>query len=158
MEMLFALALAATTPALVDHPQTYLASITDIPLRPGEALDGFSVSTWGVRFTSVCHIPGGWTIKAGGGATHEGVLEGEASLGATWLRQPSPSELRSIVLITFYAPVQRHDIGKAGGSVYVPATFKGHARLWADDAERKARLTYINVQLTPATRCPTDGS
>ena len=154
MNVLFALALSATAPAPVDHPQTYLASITGIPLKPGDSIDGFSISTWGVTFNAVCHIPNGWTIKAGGSATPDGVLEGEASLGVTWLRQPSPKQLHDLVLVTLYEPVQRRDVGKVDGPVYIPATFKGNARLWADDTERKVPLSYANVRLTPANRCP----
>ena len=30
-----------------------------------ESIEAFSVKTWGVRFRSVCSIPGGWRIKAG---------------------------------------------------------------------------------------------
>jgi hypothetical protein len=157
MNLLFAVALSVTAPTPVDHPQTYLASITGIPLKPDEAIVAFSISTWGVTFNAVCHIPDGWTIKAGGSATPEGVLEGEASLGVTWLRQASPKQLHELVLITLYEPVQRRDVGKVGGPVYIPATFKGKARLWADDAERKVRLSYANVQLNPANRCPVVG-
>jgi hypothetical protein len=154
MNVLFALVLSATALAPVDHPKTYLASITDIPLKPGERIEGFSISTWGVTFTTVCQIPPGWTIKAGGSATPEGVLEGEASLGTTWLSEASPKPLHNFVLVTLYQPVQRRDVGKEGGPVYIPATFKGHALLSGDDAERKVRLNYANVRLTPANRCP----
>jgi len=154
MIVLFALSLSATAPAPVDHPKTYLASITGIPLKPGERIEGFSISTWGATFSAVCQIPSGWTIKAGGSATPEGVLEGEASLGTTWLSEASPKPLHDFVLITLYEPVQRRDVGKEGGPVYIPATFKGHALLSGDDAERKVRLSYANVRLTPASRCP----
>jgi hypothetical protein len=154
MNLLFALALSATPPALVDHPKTYLASIASIPLKPGDRIEGFSISTWGVTFQAVCQIPYGWTIKAGGSATPEGTLEGEASLGTTWLNEASPKPLHALVLITLYQPVQRRDVGKEGGPVYIPATFKGKARLWADDAERKVSLNYANILLTPASRCP----
>ena len=154
MNLLFLLALAATGPPPVDHPKTYLASITRIPLKPGERIEGFSISTWGVTFTAVCQIPPGWTIKAGGSATPEGVLEGEASLGTTQLSEASPKPLHDLVLITLYGPVQRRDIGKEGGSFYLPATFKGHALLSGADVERRVRLSYANVRLTPASRCP----
>lgn len=157
MIMLFALPLSATVPAPVDHPKTYLASITDIPLKSGERIERFSISTWGVTFTAVCQIPSGWTIKAGGSATPEGVLEGEASLGTTWLSEASPKPLRDFVLIKLYEPVQRRDVGKEGAPVYIPATFKGHALLSDDDAERKVRLSYANVRLTPASHCPVAG-
>ena len=154
MNVLFALALSAIAAAPVDHPKTYLASITSIPLKPNERIEGFSISTWGVTFNAVCHIPSGWTIKAGGSATPDGVLEGEASLGTTWLSEASPMPLHDLVLITLYEPVQRRDVGKEGGPVYIPATFKGHALLSGDDAQRRVRLGYANVRLSPANRCP----
>ena len=152
---MLALALSAAALAPVDHPKTYLASITGIPLKPGERVEGFSFSTWGVTFDAVCHIPPGWTIKAGGSLTPDGVLEGDGSLGTTWLSQPTPPELQHLVLVTLYEPVQRHDIGKEGGPVYVPATFKGKARLWSDDVERETPLNYANIRLTRARHCPT---
>ncbi|MDR3508235.1 MAG: hypothetical protein P4L64_10095 [Caulobacteraceae bacterium] len=154
MTVLFALVLSATAPTLVDHPKTYLASITGIPLKPGERIKGFSISTWGVTFSAVCQIPPGWTIKAGGSATPEGVLNGEASLGTTWLSQPSPKPLHDLILLTLVEPVQRRDVGKVGGPVYIPATFKGKARLDDGDRERKVSLNYANIQLTPALGCP----
>ncbi len=157
MNWVLAVALAAAAPAAVDHPKTYLASITGVPIKPGERIEGFSISTWGVTFNAVCQIPFGWTIKAESSATPEGVLEGEASLGTTWLNEANPKPLHDLVLITLYQAVQRRDVGKEGASVYIPSTFKGKARLWADDAERKVPLSYINIRLTPATHCPVAG-
>jgi hypothetical protein len=145
---------AATASPQVDHPKTYLASITGLPLRAGERIAGFSFSTWGVTFDAVCRIPSGWTITAGGSATPEGALEGKASLGTTWLSDPNPKPLQDLALLTLYAQVQRRDVGKEGGPVYVPATFKGKAVLETADAERKVGLTYANVRLTPAAHCP----
>jgi hypothetical protein len=154
MNWIFALALASATPTPVDHPKTYLASVVGIPLKHGESIESFSFSTWGARFNAVCHVPYGWTIKAGGSATPDGVLEGEGSLGSTWFNQSSPKALRGLVLVTLYDAVQRRDVGKEGGPIYIPATFKGKARLWGDEAERNVPLSYANIRLTPATRCP----
>jgi hypothetical protein len=95
--------------------------------------------------------------KSGGSATPEGVLEGEASLGTTWLSAVGPRPLHDLVLITLFEPVQRRDVGKDGGPVYIPATFKGKAHLWADDAERKVPLTYANIRLVPASPTPEAG-
>jgi len=107
-----------------------------------------------VTFDAVCHIPPGWTIKAGGSATPEGVLEGEASLGTTWLSAKSSPELKDFVLVTLYDPVQPRDKPTKDG--VVPATFKGHAHIENedDDAGKRARLTAANVSLKPASRCP----
>ena len=154
MNVLFALALSATALAPVDHPKTYLASIVGIALKPGERIEGFSLSTWGATFTAVCQIPSGRTIKAGGSATPEGVLEGDASLGTTWLSDASPKPLHDLVLVTLYDPDPRRGVGNEGGPVDIPATLKGHTLLSGDDAERKVRLNYANVRLTPASRCP----
>ena len=150
MKALAALLLLATAPAApVDHPRTYLASIVDIPLQSDERFSSFSISTWGVTFKAVCRIPGGWTVKAGGDATPEGVLEGNASVGATWLADKNAKELRDFVLVTLDGPVQRHDVSA------VPATFKGHVFVETADTRRRARLTFANVSLKPASRCPT---
>ena len=75
-------------------------------------------------------------------------------MGATWLSEASPKPLQNLVLITLYERVQRRDVGREGGPVYIRATFKGHALLSGDGAERKVRLSYANVRLTPANRCP----
>lgn len=154
MKTLLTLALLATAPAPVDHPQTFLLSIVGVPLKAGDSLDRFSISTWGVEFNAVCHIPSGWTIKAGGSATLDGTLAGEGSLGATWLSRESLRELHGIVLVTLYTPVQRRDIVSHSGRAVVPRTFKGHGSIATDDRDRRVSLTYENVQLTPAKRCP----
>jgi hypothetical protein len=153
--ILLALALLAANPAPADHPKTYLLSIAGIPLRGDEGINKFSIATWGVTFDVVCHIPDGWTIKAGRGVTADGLLEGLGSNGVSWLRKESPSEFQSLVLVTLYGPVQDLDIVTAGGSGIIPATFKGNAFAWADDAERLVPITSKNIKLTPASRCPT---
>jgi hypothetical protein len=151
--LLFAIALAAASSAPADHPKTFLASIEGIPLGPNESMDEFQVETWGVEFKAVCHIPGGWWIEAGGSATPEGSLKGRGSLGATWLNRKSLSELRNLVLLTLYAPVQREDIRDRTGDAIIPATFKGRASVYGPKG-RVIPLTYANVRLVPAQRCP----
>ena len=59
-----ALALLAASTGAVDDPTTYLASIS-LPLKQDERIDSFSISTWGVTVRAVCHIPNGWTLRAG---------------------------------------------------------------------------------------------
>lgn len=142
---LLALTVAA---APVDHPRTYLLSLVDVPLAAGESMESFSIATWGVEFTSVCRIPGGWRIKAGSSATPDGELAGEGSQGATWFNRRSPPELRSFVLVTLYGPIQNNDVRNGPD-----ATFKGKATISTDSGERDAPLTYKNLRLTPATRC-----
>ena len=142
----------AASSALVDHPKSYLVSILNIPLMADDRITGFSIKTWGVTFKTVCHIPPGWTISAGGSATPEGQLAGDASLGVTWLESGSSPEFKKMVLVDLYSPVQRRDVRVQGGTR--PATFKGYAHLWNNDVERKVRLTWSNVELTPASRCP----
>jgi len=142
----------AAAPAPVDHPHTFLASLVDVPLKRGELIESFSIDTWGVEFKAVCHIPGGWRIRAGSAATPNGVLEGDGSQGATWFNRSSPRELRGLVLLTLVGPVQRHDIRDPPGAE--PATFNGHATLSTDAGDRKVRLGYRNVRLVAARRCP----
>lgn len=152
MKLLLLLALLAVGAAPVDHPRSYLLSVGRIPLRDTESIEAFTIQTWGVEFRSVCRIPGGWRIKAGSSATPNGELEGEGSQGATWFSTGSPKELRNFVLVTLYAPVQRADIGKPDNGV--PATFKGTATISTDDGDVRRELTYQNIVLTPARRCP----
>ena len=143
------LMLSATSVAASDHPRTFLASVIQVPLKTGESMASFSITTWGVEIKAICKIPRGWRIKGGNSSTPDGVLEGEGSQGATWFNRGSPSELRHIALITLYGPVQRTDVRNGPD-----ATFKGTAIVSGEDGERKARLTYSNVKLTPASRCP----
>src|SRR4051794_35617938 len=103
--MLALIAAASVAAAPVDHPKTYLASLR-IPLRQGRSVESFSIRTWGVRFKAVCHIPYGWRIKAGNGASPDGDLEGEGSQGITWLnrRAVAAGELKNLVLLTLLGP------------------------------------------------------
>ena len=152
MKLLLPLALVTMGAAPVDHPRTYLLSIGRIPLKDTESIEAFAIKTWGVEFKSVCSIPGGWRIKAGSSATPNGDLEGEGSQGATWFNTASPKELRNFVLVTFYAPVQRADIGSPDNGV--PATFKGTATVSTDNGDVQRTLSYRNITLVPARRCP----
>lgn len=152
MKALIPLALLTIGAAPADHPRSYLLSIGQIPLNDAESIEAFSINTWGVEFKSVCHIPGGWRIKAGSSATPNGELEGEGSQGATWFNQNSPKELQAFVLVTLYAPVQQEDIGSPDNGT--PATFKGTATISTDDGEVKRLLSYNNITLTPASGCP----
>ncbi|THD35742.1 MAG: hypothetical protein E7773_10380 [Sphingomonas sp.] len=138
--------------APADHPRAYLLSIGQIALRDTESIEAFSIKTWGVEFNAVCRIPGGWRIKAGNSATPDGEIDGEGSQGATWFNQSSPKELRAFLLVTLYAPVQAQDIGSPNNGI--PATFKGTATISTDDGDVKRALTYKNITLTPARRCP----
>jgi len=149
-----ALLLLAAAPAQSDHPRTFLLSIGSIPVPRDEMIESFAFSTWGVTFKSVCRIPTGWTIKAGGSLTPEGTFEGYGSLGVSMPRSANPTVFRSLVLVDLYAPVQRSDIRfpKNGGER--PATFKGYVTLSDGDSERKVPLTYRNVTLVPARSCP----
>jgi hypothetical protein len=148
MKFLLPLMLAATV-SPQKHPKTFLVSVIGFPLKSGESVESFTISTWGVEFQAVCKIPGGWRIKAGSSATPDGVLEGEGSQGATWFNRRSPEELRYIALVTLYEPIQRSDVRNGPD-----ATFKGTATVSTDNGEKKVRLTYRNVQLTPARHCP----
>ena len=152
MKVLLLLAMLLVGAAPADHPRNYLLSIERIPLKDTESIEAFSIKTWGVAFRSVCRIPGGWRIKAGSSATPDGEIEGEGSQGATWFNKSSPRELQAFVLVTLYAPVQREDIGSPDDGI--PATFKGTATINTDDGDVQRALTYRNVTLAPASRCP----
>lgn len=152
MKALLPLALLTVGAAPADHPRSYLLSIGRIPLKNTESIEAFSIRTWGVEFRSVCRIPGGWRIKAGNSATPNGEVEGTGSQGATWFSQSSPNELRAFVLVTIYAPVQREDIGSPDNGI--PATFRGTATISTEGGEVQRALTYKNITLTPADRCP----
>jgi hypothetical protein len=105
----FALLFLTAAAAQADHPKTFLLSVGGIPVRD-EMIESFAFSTWGVTFKSVCHVPAGWTIKAGRSLTAEGTFEGHGSLGVSMPRSASPTAFRSLVLVELYAPVQRRDI------------------------------------------------
>lgn len=152
MTLLLPLLLAAS-PALSDHPRTYLLSVANVPLKAGESIERFKFATWGVEFKAICHIPLGWRIAAGSSATPEGSLEGNGSQGATWFASPSPQELRYFALVTLYSAPQRADVRSRDGSGIVPATFKGQATISTDMGERQVHLTYAHVLLTPAKAC-----
>jgi hypothetical protein len=146
------LALLPAASAGAEPERTYLASVTGIALGPNEYVDAFAVNTWGVDFIAVCHIPPGWEVRAGRRASPDGVLAGRASHGVTFLGRAHLSQLGGLALIRLPGPVQRTRIGD------VPATFSGHAEIGTygtdDDRHRQVRLSYANVRLVPATRCP----
>ena len=152
MKVLLPLALLTIGAVPVDQPRTYLLSIGRIPLRDTESINAFAIKTWGVQFRSICRIPCGWRIKAGSSATPSGSLEGNGSQGATWFHEGSPKDLGAFVLVTLAAPVKRADIGRASNGI--PATFKGAATISTDNGDVQRTLSYRNVTLTPAKRCP----
>ena len=155
MQML--LALTMTTAALVDHPRTYVASIVRLNLGPREYVDSFAIKTWGVTFNAVCRIPPGWRIKAGRSAAPDGELTGEGTQGATFLGHHDVSKLHALVLLTLSGSVQQTDLGNPDHGSGEPATFKGPASVGTyggDGPGRTIPITFANVRLEPATRCP----
>jgi hypothetical protein len=133
-----ALLIVASTPP--DRSQSYLVSIVDVPVRAGESIERFALSTLGVSYHAICKLPEGWTIKAGSNLRGDGVFEGEGSNGVTWLPGRSPPELEAIASITL-------DIESASSS------FGGSATIAGIDEEREVALTDKNVRLTAATGC-----
>jgi hypothetical protein len=139
----------------VDHPQIFLLSLRDLPVDTESYVNEFSIDTWGVTTLATCHIPSGWTITAGSSADPSGRISGAGSLGVTWLDHARVSQLRSLVLVRLYGSVQRRTL--VSGTGEVPATFRGHVtigRYGGDDKDRKVRLSWRNVSLTPAKQCP----
>jgi hypothetical protein len=148
------LPLLAAVPAGAEAPHTFLVSVEGITLGRDEQITGFTFETWGVTPKAVCHIPNGWTIRAGSRTNPGGVLEGQGSNGITWFSDGSPRELRDLILVEFYGPMQADDIPFPNGSGVLPASFKGHADISTDDGERQEPLTGRNIRLKPATACP----
>lgn len=141
----------AATSAGVDEPKTYLASLTNLPLRSGERLESFSIETWGVTFNAVCQIPAGWRIKAGGSAAPDGIVEGESTQGTT--RLADLAALDNLVLLTLWEPIQDREIRDRTGGV-TPATFTGKAIVMGPSAGREVTLSARNIRLVPAAGCP----
>lgn len=148
MRILLALCLLTVGAAPNDRPQTYLMSIVDVPLKSGDRIERFSFSTWGVDVEAVCRTPFGWRVTAGSGATPEGEISGRGTVGATWFSEGSPNPLRDFVLVTLHGSVQHRQLGA------VPATFSGTALISDMDDQHKVRLTYKNIRLVRARRCP----
>jgi hypothetical protein len=132
----------------MDRPQTYLLSVVDVPLKADESIEKFTFATWGVDVKAVCRVPGGWRITAGRDSTPDGEISGQGSTGTTWYWEPSPRQLKNFVLVTLYGPVQHQATGG------VPATFKGKAVISHMDDEHKVALSYKNIRLVRASRCP----
>ena len=149
------LALAASVSSAAARPRTFLASIADVSLGPNEYVDAFSIDTWGVTILAACRIPPGWTLTAGSGADPSGKIAGEASLGVTFLSRPYLRYLDAIVLLRLDGPVRKQALHLKDREY--PATFEGSADIGTyglDERTRKQPLTFRNVRLTPAVRCP----
>jgi hypothetical protein len=145
----FAVLLAGQAQAAA--PKSYLASIEGIRLNHGEGIASLKLQAWGVVFQAVCHIPYDWEVTAGSMGPG-GRLEGSAGHGAAWIRAGDGRTLRALVLVTLVGGVQKNDIRISGG--VIPATFSGMATVESGDRVRKVQLTYANVRLAPAKRCP----
>lgn len=154
MILLLPLILLVSAAGQADRPKTYLVSIEDVPLEAGESIEAFTVATWGVTFQAVCAIPSGWTIKAGGSLTPEGMMEGKGSLGISWLPDSSPPELKQFALVTLYGPVAHSALSDPDHSGGVPATFSGSATVSTEEGEKRVALTAENIRFGPADRCP----
>ena len=153
---MFAGAILAAAVASKSGPEkagTYLASISSVRLKQGESIDAFTLKTWGVDFLAVCNIPNDWEITAGSHGP-EGRLEGTAGHGASQLRTQDLRRMREIVLIQLESEVQKVDLRDPTG--VVPATFQGFVNVQSgwEDRSRRVKLTYANVSLTPAKKCP----
>jgi hypothetical protein len=133
-----------------EEGQTYLLSLA-LPLGPGDRSDGFRVATWGVDMLAICRIPPGWRIRAGRSANPEGVIEGEATHGVTWIADTA--RLEGLALVRLHGPVQARD--RREGDALHPATFKCDVRLiTAAGKGRKRAIGADEVRLAPAAACP----
>ena len=129
--------------------RTYLLSIDAIRLATDERVETFSLETWGVTFKSVCHVPDDWEITVRG-AGIGGLLSGEAGHGVVYLSRTDLPKLKDLALVELSGGIQRARQGT------VPPTFHGSAfiQVGYEDQSRTVPLTYRNVRLLPATRCP----
>jgi len=143
--------LISAPPEQPDPVQTYLVSITGIPLGDREFVDSFTVETWGVTYLSVCRFPPGWEVRAGRQASQDGLLSGQASHGVTFIDRARLDELTGLALVEVDGPVAW---GRQGN---MPPTFAGTARIGrygTDESRRELRLTEANIRVEPASRCP----
>lgn len=140
MNAVLPLALLVVALPQQDSSQGYVVSIVGVPLKAGESIERFALSTQGVSYQAVCKLPEGWTIRAGSSIRGDGVLAGEGSNGVTWLPESSPFELEAIAAVTL-------DIESAANS------FSGSATIFGIDGEREVPLTSNNVRLTAARGC-----
>ena len=156
MTLIAASLLALASPAQFNPPRTYLASLTAIPMDRRSRIDTFSFDTFGVVFKAVCRIPSGWRIRAGANATLDGVFEGQASQGATWLDARSLKGRGPLLLVTLSSPLRQNEVRATDGSSVIPATFSGWATVQLLDADRpkKVNLNATNIRLVPARECP----
>ncbi|MEA3040665.1 MAG: hypothetical protein QOC65_154 [Sphingomonadales bacterium] len=158
MPALLALVAALAPAASPDEPEDrqWLLSIEGIALGANEYIDGFAIDTWAVRVVSVCHIPGGWTIRAGGRASPDGVIAGEASHGVTFIADPRLPQLRDLALVRIPAGAEARD--RLFEDPSQPLIFDGRAEIgtYGNDETRRrtARITRANIRLVPAARCP----
>jgi hypothetical protein len=147
------LALASAQPAPADE-RSYLVSLAGFPLAQGEYVDGFRIDTWGVDILAVCRMPAGWYLRAGRSAAPDGVIEGSASHGVTFLDSDRLHEMNGLALVRIEGPVQAVDIPVESGRI--PPTFAGQVTIgsYREGEGREAPITSGNVRLSPAERCP----
>jgi len=149
-------ALAPASSARDPEDRLWLLSIGGITLGPAEYVDAFTIETWAVRIRAVCRIPHGWTIRAGGRASPDGVIAGEASHGVTFLADSRLAQLKRLVLVRIPAGAEMRD--RLSEDRYQPLLFDGRAEIgtYGNDESRRrtARIGRSNMRLTPAQRCP----
>jgi hypothetical protein len=135
-----------------------LLSIRGIALPENGYVAAFHIQTWGVTVVSVCRFPPGWTITAGRSADPTGVLNGEASLGVTFINKERLRDLDRLFLIEV-EDYHAHAVSSgdnAGG--FLPATFVGNVSVGTYGDEdlnwHDVPLTAANLVREPAARCP----
>jgi hypothetical protein len=145
--------LAAGAPALAppsEDPQgeTFLLSIDDVRIAPGERVTGFKLSSWGVDWIALCRIPTGWRLRAGRSATPDGLFEGQSTHGVT--RLENLQALGNVALVRLWAPLQWSDRRLPDGG-RAPATFAGTLSF---SGRGDVRLGERSLRLVPAQACP----
>ncbi|MDE1918149.1 MAG: hypothetical protein KGJ57_09095 [Sphingomonadales bacterium] len=160
MRRVFALAALLLTAAKpVEHPRTYLLSLTGLPL--GEhypRLKSFEMETYGVDIAAVCRIPEDWSILAGYKYSIAGDINGGAAHGAGWLNRKQLAKEGPLLLVTLHGPVERHGPTFSKSNGLPIATFAGKAEIEPSnensDDDQIIPLTAANIRLTPARACP----
>jgi hypothetical protein len=128
-----------------------LLSVGGLNVLPHEGLKQFHITTWGVEYVAICHLPNSWEIKSEKFADPEGWLDGKADEQSQRL-----TGLRDMYLVDVY-DYQPRPKGNPKGD-YHPPSFSGWVQIGTSADETsdlpKLKLSPGNFQLRAAKACP----